>query len=534
MIDIRRCLLIVVFAAEFFGLGSPLYAGNETCRSRRSQQENLFAAAEYLEHVAYLAGDELEGRGTGEEGGHQAAQYIADFFAKYGVKPGGDQGTYFQEFPLKLKSGIGGGTRVAFGLSGRKTRIPLLLHQDYVPLPFSKSGAFAGDVVFVGYGIVSEDHGYDDYAGLDVSGKIVLMLRGGPEFEDFGSRHTTFRAKANRANARDAAALIFVNAERDGVDPLYPFRPEPVDYSVGLGRSSYGVPILQVTRVVADRLLNSAKHPDLAALQERIEQTKKPVSSLLSGVTIKGCVDIKPVESRVRNVIGIIPGAGPQAEEFIVLGAHYDHLGARNKGLPTFDSSSDIFNGADDNASGTSLVMTLAQVFARGARPNRSILLMAYTGEELGLIGSQYFVSHPTVNLNRCVLMLNFDMVGRLQNDRVNVYGARRYKQEDRLQRLAQDHGLQLGETSLEGYGSDQFSFTQRRIPALFFFTGLHAQYHRATDDVELIDAAGAMRIARLATDLIEEIDALEVFPSRKEKAAPPKARPAIRTQDQP
>ncbi len=492
---------------------TPWLTADEGAVGKRSADASLFSAAQYLEHVGYLASDELEGRGTGQPGIDLAAEYIAAWFARCGVQPAGDDGTFFQNFTLKLGYEIGRDTRLSVGVQGRLARRPAKLNEDFVPLPFSKTGRFKGEVVFAGYGIVSDEQGYDDYAGLDVADKVVLLLRRGPKFAEFSMRDQSFRGKATRANARDAAALLIVNpvGDADG-DAFYNFKDGSPVFS-GMGRQSYGIPMLQVSRVTADRMLEAAGLPSVAALQQQIEETKRPASQLLKGVTVRGEVDIQPVETPVRNVVGLIPGTGNQAEEIIALGAHYDHIGVQNKGEPTFNQQRDIFNGADDNASGTALVMTMARAYTEGPKPNRSILLLAFTAEELGLLGSRHFTRNPTVDLSKCVVMFNFDMVGRLKNDRLEVGGMRTADFESMVQRLAEPYGLQIRDGGGGSGPSDHTNFYTRKIPVLFFFTGLHPQYHQATDDTERINAEGAMRVGRLVADCIDEIDAMETAP---------------------
>lgn len=491
----------------------PWSAADERAGGKRSEDQSLFSTAQYLEHVGYLASDELEGRSPGQPGIDQAAEYIAAWFKTCGVQPAGDNGTYFQNFTLKLGYEVGTDTRLSIGVQGRTARRPAKLNEDFVPLPFSKAGSFKGEVVFAGYGIVSDDVGYDDYAGIDATDKVVLVLRRSPKFADFSDRDQSFRGKATRANARDAAAMLIVNpvGDADG-DTFYNFKDSSPGFS-GFGRQSYGMPMMQVSRETANRMLEAAGLLDLAALQQQIEETRRSASRPLAGVTVRGEVDIQPVQTPVRNVVGLIPGTGNQSEEIIALGAHYDHIGIQNKGEPTFDPQRDIFNGADDNASGTALVMTMARAYTQGPKPNRSILLMAFTAEELGLLGSRHYARNPTVDLSKCVAMFNFDMVGRLKNNRLEVGGMRTADFEGMVKRLAEPYGLQIRDGGGGSGPSDHTNFYAKKIPVLFFFTGLHPQYHQSTDDAERINSEGAMLVGRLVADCIDEIDAMETAP---------------------
>ncbi|HVP10617.1 MAG TPA: M28 family peptidase [Phycisphaerae bacterium] len=504
-----------------FTVGLMPAAGADDRGGKRTDDGALFSAPEYLSHVTYLASDELEGRGTGQEGNAKAGDYIASVFEQDGLKPAGNDGTYFQNFKLETEHRIGDATSLVIGAPGAPKDSTLNLHIDFMPFPFSKAGAFAGDVVFAGFGIVNEGVGYNDYDGLDVTDKVVLVLRGAPRFAEFDmDKDASLRAKTSNAIARRAAAVLVVNSlshpggptdstapSDQPEDKLYEFK-EPYPGAYIFGREDYGIPMLHVTRAAAEKMLEAAAMPDLAALEHQIEEGHGPNSKPLGGVSTRGVVAIEPVETPARNVVGLIPGTGANADEFIVLGAHYDHVGVIKKGEPDFDPKKDIFNGADDNASGTAMLLGMAGAFTRGPAPNRSILLIAFSAEEMGLLGSRYFVDHPTVDLARCIVMLNFDMVGRLKNDRLEIGGMRTGGFEDMVQRLAGTYGLNLRDGG-GGLGpSDHDGFCSKSIPVMFFFTGLHRQYHKPTDDSNLINPEGAMRIARLAADCIDEIDA--------------------------
>ncbi|GJQ26342.1 MAG: hypothetical protein HBSAPP02_13740 [Phycisphaerae bacterium] len=484
----------------------PARASENAADKRRSDSAALFSEADYLRHVSTLADDSFEGRGTGQEGIDKAAEYIAARFEEWGVQPGGDDHTYFQNFTLKLKSQVAQGTRLAVGMNDRPTRRAATLHEDYIPFPFSSNGSFSGEVVFAGYGIVKDDAGYNDYAGIDVADKIVLVLRRGPKFGDFSVQDSAFRAKASRAAGRDAAALLVVNpADDEEGDKLFDFNAQG---TARFGGRGYGIPMIHISRKLADRMLRAGGLGGLEAAQKRIEETQKPASAVLKGVTIRGRVEIEPIESPVRNIIGIVPGTGPQKDEYIVMGAHYDHLGIRNKGTSEFNPEKDISNGADDNASGTTLVMMLARAFASGKPPNRTMVFMLFTGEEMGLLGSAHYANNPTIDLTKVNAMLNFDMVGRLKDNKLEVGGMRTGGFEDLVHRLAEPYGFTIRDGGGGRGPSDHTSFYNKDIPVLFFFTGLHKQYHQPEDDTPLLNIEGAVRIARFGADIVDEIDA--------------------------
>jgi hypothetical protein len=504
----RNALIAIILAASLAPASRAPGLDERKGAGTHSRKASLFSESEYRDHLSYLASDALEGRGTGQAGIDKAAEYIADYFEKCGVRPAGDDGTYFQNFALKLKNRIGEGTRLAIGLPGRVGRRSAKLGVDYTPLPFSGSGEFKGEVVFAGYGLSEED--YDDYKDLDVSGKIVLVLRRAPKFKDFGMMSSGFRGKASKANAHDAAAVLVVNPSFDEEgDKLYDFNADSFGgMNMMMGRRGFGVPMMHISRSLANKLLKAGGLPDTATLEKTIEETQGPASAPLKGVTVKGRVNIEPIDTPARNVIGMIPGTGPQKDEIIVCGAHYDHLGIRRKGEEGFNPEKDISNGADDNASGTSLIMTLARVYTKGAAPNRTLLLMCFTGEELGLLGSAHFAQEPTIDLDRVVAMLNFDMVGRLKDDKLEVGGMRTGGFEEMVKKQAERHQLIVKDGGGGRGPSDHTSFYNKNIPVLFFFTGIHKQYHQPTDDVPLVNMDGAVRIAKYAADVLDEIDA--------------------------
>lgn len=501
---VRVCTLILFLAVAI----TTVRAGDG--ESRRSSDSAVFSESIYLRDVEYLASDELEGRGTGQPGIDVAAEYIARELEAAGVQPAGDKGTFFQNFTLKLKSRIGDDTRLTYAVNNRRTYRTAAPGEDYTPLPFSDNGPFSGEVVFAGYGIEDEDLDYDDFKGVDVEGKVVLVLRRAPKFDDFSPRSMSFMAKAQRAAAHDATAVLVVNPTDDEEgDKLYSMDSGGAGRRGGFNFGGNSIPIMHVRQALADELLKAGGLGGLADVQKKIETGEKPASALLKGVRVKGYCKVEPVESPVRNVVGIVPGAGPNKDEIIIIGGHYDHLGIRNKGDAKFNPLKDISNGADDNASGTTGVMMLARAYAKHP-PNRSLLVMLYTAEEIGLLGSQHFAKTPTeaVDLKKCVAMLNFDMIGRLKDNKLEVGGMRTGGFQDMIHKLAEPYEFRI----IDGGGgrgpSDHTSFYNKNIPVLFFFTGIHKQYHQPEDDTPLLNIPGAIKIVRYAADVIDTIDA--------------------------
>ncbi|MGD2110113.1 MAG: M20/M25/M40 family metallo-hydrolase [Phycisphaerae bacterium] len=451
----------------------------------------------YMMHVSVLAHDALEGRAIGSDGIDMAAGYIAGQFAAAGLEPGGPDASYFQEFTIEQDPEIGANTKLHFETD--TGRLEAHLDTDFVPFNFSSQDSFRGDVVFVGYGITNPDEGHDDYRGIDVERSVVLMLRREPPgFDADGhTHHARFDRKVPLAVQRGAVAVLIANqkSDEDDDDELMRFGP----------RSDHGIPAIHVTRKLADRLLGAGGLSSLAELQKQLDEDGTNVSAPLGSVRAAGNVEFEPDEIVGRNVIGVLPGTGMRHDEYVVIGAHYDHVGVRH---------GEIYNGADDNASGTAGVIELARTFTDVSERDRSIIFMAFTGEETGLHGSRHFVSHPTVPLDSIAAMINLDMIGRVtEHDRDNMLAIQGLGTGESFRAIVENRTKEAGieflpEASALG-PSDHASFYLGGVPSLFFFTGVHEDYHQPTDDTEKINAEGAAKIvdlvAAIAMDLVND-----------------------------
>lgn len=472
--------------------GLPASSSN---RSPSAGGSDLISEPRFMSHVQLLAHDQLEGRGTGSRGIDLAAGYIAGQFAAIGLAPGGDQETYFQNFSIPGDPRVSNSTQLS--IAGR-TPSPVL-EADFVPLGSSSESAFEGELVFAGYGLTVPDKEYNDYDGLEVKGKVVVVFRGQPprlSGEVQPRERALFDRKIERAAELQAAAVLFVNVApaADATDTLIPF---------GRRRGSTPrLPAMHITRALADAFLAAANKPSLNELQEAIGRGEK-ASTSLAGTVATGKVVLERENWPSRNVIGVLRGNGPQANEVVVLGAHYDHLGIRE---------GQIYNGADDNASGSAGVIEVCRALAQIPDRNRTLLCMTFTGEEIGLLGSEHFVEHPTVPIRSIVAMLNMDMIGRwTPNVEANELAIQGLGTGDKfsgiVQRRADEAGIHfLPDASAKG-PSDHASFYDADVPSLFFFTGVHSDYHRPGDDIEKINAAGGVKIAtlvaRITLDLI-------------------------------
>ena len=464
--------------------------------------------------VTFLADDAREGRAPGTSGIEAAAEYIAAGFKEAGLKPAPGLDGYFQPFTLSGNPTLGPDQALVLVLSGpAETTLKAEPKVDFTPLAIGSGGTVDGvPVVFAGYGITAKDESqkldYDDYAGLDVKGKAVLIIRREPQQDKddspfAGKRNSdfaTFRHKATNAFQHGAAAVLLVNdaftqkSEKEK-DQLLKF----TDAGAELNST---IPFLMVTRSFGDKLLAAAGQPALEALERQIDGDLKPRSAPLNGWTLSARVEIERKVIATRNVVGVLEGAGPLAGETVVVGAHYDHLGhggIRSGSLAFL--STDIHNGADDNASGTAMVIELARRLARRPDPlARRVVFVAFSGEERGLLGSKHYVEHPPFPLATTVLMANFDMVGRLNGkNELTLYGTGTTPGLDALvEALGKSGGFTVKKIA-EGHGpSDQESFYLKNIPVVFSFTG---GSHRdvpppCSDDTDRINFAGMERIA--------------------------------------
>jgi hypothetical protein len=385
----------------------------------------------------------------------------------------------------------------------------------------SESGRETADLVFAGYGITAPDLGYDDYAAIDARGKLVLVLDGEPRRDDPSSpfrrpdayhyserRHKIINAREH--GARGVLLAAHPSATRDSLPEL------------GGVTQPWGVLAAAVTRPVADELLAPSGR-SLAALVSAIDRELRPGSLPVAGARLALEVSLARDRGRTANVIGVLPGTDPRLrDEAIVVGAHYDHLGHGGEGSLAPDQLGAVHPGADDNASGTAAVLGLARAFASAGGLPRTLVFVAFSGEEMGLLGSAEYVRRPAHPLERTALMVNLDMVGRLRDGKLYLSGVDSAAELRALvARAAQ--GLPLA-PELRGdpfAPSDHTVFYAAGVPVLFFFTGAHADYHRPTDTWEKIDAGGLAAVAGLAARVIDAVAAEPARPVYVKTVAP-------------
>ena len=475
------------------------------------------SAQRYIDDVRFLASDSLKGRGTGTPELEKAAKYIAQQFHKAGLQPI-DGKSYAQAFTVSINSHLGPLNRLEYSIGSEKQS--LRIGQDFTPFNFSGNGKVSGEIVFAGYGITAREYNYDDYANVNVRDKIVLVLRHEPqEFDAHSvfegkaySEHSQLFSKAANAKFHGARAILFVNdasTHSGSDDHLEKFGAE-------VSPASPGLPFLQVRVQVVEKWF-AAAGKSMPGIIEQIDKDLHTQSfAFPSNVTVALQTDVRRDRKTVHNVMGYLPGtnAGTNAE-YVVIGAHYDHLGLGQQFSLAPGMAGTVHPGADDNASGTAGVLTLARWFSTQPKQKRGILFMAYAGEELGLLGSSYYVNHPLLPLDRAVAMINMDMIGRIRNGKVFVGGAGTGSRlKELLETVMPKYQIQMDATELGGYGSsDHTSFTTKQVPVLFFFSGLHGDYHRPSDTWDKIDGESAVKLLHAVADVTSELQSNEERP---------------------
>ena len=526
-----------------------------------SAQEPSDVESNLRANVGYLASDALDGRRTGESGATVAAGYVANMFANYKLEQGvvetdakGKKRTNFlQKFPFI--SGVELGAGNVFSMNNAAVNIK----NDWMPVGFSPNGNIANsEIVFAGFGIASDELKYDDYAGLDVRNNIVAVFAGTP---DAGNPHSEFgrfniHAKANIAKSKGAVALLIISGEEKFADE----KAAKLEFNQTLGETA--IPAFIVSSETGAKILNAKTAKEVLETEKWL--SGKPANAQvrfanLPKQTASITVDLVQKQSEAYNVVGIIEGRDKILKnEAIVIGAHYDHLGRGGDGSLAVNSK-EIHHGADDNASGVSAMLELARQFRKEKNNKRTIIFIAFGGEEEGLLGSKYYVNNPVFPLDKTVAMINMDMVGRLKEDKLTVGGigtANEWKQklaalndksalnwvkpekqtgdfqrtgtisnEDATKLVKDEKAIPVrGEGELiavaiknylfdlqlnqDGFGpSDHSSFYGKKIPVLFFFTGTHTDYHKPTDTAEKINYQGLEKITEFVGAIVRSID---------------------------
>jgi peptidase M28-like protein/PDZ domain-containing protein/PA domain-containing protein len=451
----------------------------------------------FLNDIKALTTPAMEGRGAGTKGLTRSEHLIEKRYQSLGLEPAGTN-SYLQSFTVITGAQLKGKNSFAVVTAGEKNE--LKAKQDFVPFSFSASGSVRAPLVFAGYGITADEFHYDDYAAIDVKDKIVVVMRyEPPSFSVKGgddaatnqvmTQHSQLVTKAINARNHGAKALVLLNGKLgDGEEDLL------TRFGSVSGPENAGIIFLQVKNDVAEGWLKSAGK-SLAELQEQINASSKPASfALPEKQTAALTVSIQTTRATVNNVLAYLPG---KTDEYVIIGAHYDHLGRGNFDSLAPSQIGQVHPGADDNASGTAGVLELARLLApQKGQLRRGILFMSFAGEELGLLGSAAWVKDPTRPLDKAVAMINMDMIGRIKDQKVYIGGVGTGSTLKAAVEQAQANSGFKIEYSPGGYSSsDHTSFVTKRIPVLFFFSGLHSDYHKPSDTWEKIDPVAATRL---------------------------------------
>lgn len=453
---------------------------------------------EMKRNLEFLASDQLMGRQAGEKGDLEAAEFIRSKFKKAGLELLYHKG--FQKFGLVTSAKIDAGNTLSVDGNG------FHVEKDFLPYAFSSNTEVSGKAVFAGYGLDIERDTlkWSDYKGIDAEGKWVIAFQGDPDMDNAHSPFVEFsseRSKALVATDKKAAGLILVAppkfSDKDELSPLF----------FDKNSSRYPIPVIQVTRAVADKILEGTGKT-IASLEKQILENKKSVS-VEAVKTIKAAVNVSLVENQSQNVVAKVTGNDPVLKnEVIVVGAHFDHLGMGGPGSGSrMVDTIAVHNGADDNGSGVVTIIELAEKIAREKQNRRTVIFVAFGAEEMGLVGSKAFTANPPVDINSIKAMFNFDMVGRFDS-KTKVLSISGTKTAVETEKLLNDlnPGFSLA-FSEEGIGpSDHASFYLRNIPVFFVSTGAHPDYHTPNDDVQFINFEGTKMIADYAYKLITDV----------------------------
>lgn len=549
MISKRRQLLSLVWLIALVATGLAQQPQQATTVNRLRQA------------IEYLASDALEGRRTGTPGANGAAHYIAGEFSLLGLRTaiqmsgrartrGEIRARYLQPFPFVSSVVLGPNNLFSLNPGRADDTTPIKVGEDWVPLGFSSNGSLkSAEMVFAGYGISSAELKYNDYASASARDRVAIVFAGNPDEDNPHSQFTQagqIRFKAAAARAAGARALLIITSE----DKLKDDRLAQLSYD---NAGEAGIPVIVISRKLAARILGAADAnlSDFTKVADARTSAATPLREPIKGRTLGLDVNVNRRESPSFNIVGILPGSDPKLKnEAIVLGAHYDHLGRGGEGSLA-PREGDIHHGADDNASGTAGLIELARrLSTQRPKPRRTIVFIAFSGEEEGLLGSNYYVNHPVVPLANTVAMINMDMIGRLKERNLIVGGVGTASEwRNTIQTLnfksnqvaslslpapasngsikapglpsparldtdpsTADFSLTLNE---DGFGpSDHSSFYGKQIPVLFFWTGTHSDYHKPSDTSDKINYEGEATIVSFVERIIRDLDKSDKRPT--------------------
>jgi hypothetical protein len=523
-IAMASCLLIGNATTAAQAVAEP--SAKATAKDATAKTEKMAQSGASLDRVTkdikYLASDELGGRQPGTPEMKLSEDHIVAAYREAGLKDPMGDGSYFQTFEVGQKRNPAA-DECSVTLSGpNETEMTLELGKDYAQLLNRNNFDISGGLAFVGYGISAEEElNFDEYADLDVKDKMVVLIRREPQQKVESSvfdgtsltKHSYIASKVAAARKAGAAGILMVNdsitASEDSDDPLV----DANNFAGDIG----SLPFMHLKRSTLDAILavtpvftaSGEKLESVSAIEKQIDAELEPLSQTLKGWQVAAKAKFEVSGIPTSNIIGVIEGEGPHAEETIIIGAHYDHLGkgaygSRARG----DQRNMIRNGADDNATGTAAVMELARRFAaRDKKPARRLVFICFTAEEMGLLGAYHYVQNPIYPLEKTVAMINFDMIGWLREDKVTLFGWNSSRSFGPMFDAANtDLNLDLIKPEAGFAGSDHLPFNEKEIPNTFLNTGLTSTYHTPDDDFETIDCAGAVKVIDFTEAFIDEL----------------------------
>jgi hypothetical protein len=525
-------LLIAALAAPvpaIYAQATAVSKSTATASSSSSARGSVdyITAARMKDYLSFVASDELEGRDTPSPGLDRAAKYIADHLKSWGVKPAGDDGTYFQRIALRRTKVDAAGTRAE--VNGQV----FSFGEDLIAQPIA--GTASAPLVFVNHGWVVKSKNLNPYQNIDVKDKIMVALGGIPKslaLTDLaGKQGVDWANPIDYAREHGAKGLIYIPSEQALAN--WPQTRRVVTETGTLQVEKFlkpdapQMPIVPISNRVAAALFEGEKQAESILNRETSDQVEP--FELGRDKKVSLTVAVRTETLSTQNVIGVLEGSDPVLKnEYVALGAHYDHVG---KGttvedphrFPAKDKTTTdmIYNGADDDGSGTVAVLMMAEALARGKRPKRSVLFVWHCGEEKGLWGSQYFTEHPTVPLRQIVTQLNIDMIGRsrpqgdtnpandnlVKPNEVFIIGSKMMSTElGDLSEAVNKSYLNLSfnykfddpkDPEQYFYRSDHFNYARKGIPIIFYMDGDHEDYHRPSDSIEKIDFQQMEKITR-------------------------------------
>jgi len=499
---INHFFTVIIIALFFYSFS--FYDDKDEIEKLRDKE---ITPEEMYQHIKYLASDKMEGRFPGTKGDMLTDNYIADEFEKYKVKPFDENG-YLQPFEMVTEVKMVGQNELSIISDGVVSEYNV--NKDFAPLGFSGKGRVEGELVFTGYGITAPEQNYDDYKDkngndIDIKGKVLVMMRYSPGQNDPHNnrfeKYEPSRYKTLPARDGQAAGIIFITGPQSGDDALQKMKFDNVLQDAGL-------PVLSVSREIIENIFKN-NGLNLAIIQSEIDSTKTSNSFVLNNAKAVIEANIEPVKVKTNNVIGFIEGNDPVLKnEVIVIGAHKDHLGYGAYGSLHRGSDKQIHNGADDNASGTSGLLEIAQKISVNKKDlKRSVLFIAFGAEEAGLLGSSFFTKSKMFENMNIVAMLNMDMIGRVVDNKLVIYGTGTSSVWDNaLDNINKTYNFNITKTP-DGFGpSDHSSFYTKNIPVLHFFSGTHTDYHSPTDDIEKINSGDGALIAKMVYDVAMDL----------------------------